>query len=103
MTQPEAYPEVVVPPARFEQGVWELKDYSIDFSDWLPTGDTIVSSMWVADTGLLISEFAFTPTSTTVWIGPGGLPSYAYKVINSIQTAQGRTESRRMWVKVKER
>jgi hypothetical protein len=101
MTQP-AYPEVVLPPARFEQGVDELRDYTNDFSAWLPVGDSIITSSWTSDTGLQLSQPSSTATSTTIWIGPGGLPAYAYRVVNHVITSGSRQFDRKFWIKIKE-
>ena len=80
-------------PAWFTQGVSEVLDYSIDWSCWLPTGDTITNSVWTSDTCITLGDESFTGTTTTVWVS-GGAAHYLYLVFNTITTAGGRVISR---------
>jgi hypothetical protein len=87
-----------------------ILEYSVDWSSWLATGDTISTSNWVAETGLTVMG---TPVPivtggniTTAWLA-GGTAGNSYLVTNSIVTALpspgGRTEDRSFVVKVAER
>jgi hypothetical protein len=98
-----AFPEVVIPPARYVQGVDEVVDYSIDYSAFLGN-DTIVASSWTCDvsssSGLELSKSSYSTTSTTIWVA-AGLAGYAYRLLNHVTTAGGRQFDRKMWVKIR--
>jgi len=95
-----AYPQFVPSPGKYSQRVNELLDYGIDWSTELPTGDTIVASTWVGDTGLTLSNESFTTTTTTVWVS-GGTKNYLYRVLNTITTAGGRVAVGKLYFRIK--
>lgn len=95
-----AYPQFVPPPATYTQYSTDLLDYGIDWSDFLPTGDAIVTSTWAADPGIDIGQFAHTETSTTVWVS-GGTPAHSYRVFNTVTTEGGRDTTRMLTFKIK--
>jgi hypothetical protein len=70
----------------------DILDYEWDWSVWLPTGDTISSVVWTAESGLTI-EVSPAPshasTNATVWIG-GGTAGNTYTLECQITTAAGR-------------
>lgn len=94
-----AYPQFVPPPGLYTQDPTEVLDYSIDWADWLPTGDTISTSVWSADTGLTVVGGGNTATTTTVWVS-GGVICYLYRVTNTITTAGGRTADKVLKIRV---
>lgn len=78
-------------------------DYTVDWSQWLDTGDTITTSTWViAPTGLTQQSAASTPTAATVWLS-GGTLGITYTVTNRITTAQGRDDARTLLIQVLDR
>jgi hypothetical protein len=85
-------------------------DYSMDWSDWMPTGDQISTSSWTIET---ISGDAAPLTTdqntknvstsiTTVWLA-AGTAGNNYEVTNTIVTDNGLTEERYFRVFVKNR
>ena len=75
-------------------------DYVLDWSAWLPSGDTISSSTWVIDiapdSSLAIAGSpapSNTTTTTTVWL-TGGTLGQRYTLRNRIVTTGGRTDDR---------
>ena len=74
-------------------------DYSINWSTWLVTGDTIVTSTWTADTGITIDSDSNTTTATTVWLS-GGTAGESYGVTNHIVTDDGREDDRTITILV---
>lgn len=64
--------------------------YSIDWNAWLLAGQTVVSSTWVADTGITIMGGANMPTLAspiaTVWLS-GGTPGTDYIITNHVTTS----------------
>lgn len=69
----------------------EVKDYRLDWSEFLGGEDTITGSTWTASgTGLTINEDSFTDTATTVWLSAGTLGA-TYSLLNRVTTAGGRT------------
>ena len=76
----------------YEKDPEAVKDYTLDWSDWLGT-DTISSCTWIVPTGIVKDSSGNTSTLTTIWLS-GGTAGKRYKVYAKIVTAQGRTEVR---------
>jgi len=97
-----AWPGYSPEPDYFEQSWISVLDREIDWSDWLPTGDSIASSAWTCTGyGLTVTDGGYTTATTTVWIGPGGVPSHClYGVTNTITTTGGRTADRTLRVRI---
>lgn len=70
-------------------------DYMWDWSSWLDDGDTIVAATVVAETGISVDSYAINAegTAVTAWIS-GGTPSNKYRIVNHIQTNDGREDDR---------
>jgi hypothetical protein len=77
-------------------------DYTVDWSSWLPSGDTIVTSTWTAQTGITIDSNSFTTTAATVWLSGGTLDA-SYNVVNHIVTDDGRAEDQTLVIKIESR
>lgn len=78
-------------------------DYTIDWSDWLVSGDTISSSVWAIagrDGALTTDANSNTTTTASIWLD-GGTDTYKYFVTNSITTAAGREDDRTIQVTVR--
>jgi len=76
-------------------------DYGFDWSAWLTTSgnDTIATSTWIVDAGLVKGITGNTTTTTTVWLS-GGTSGITYKAVNRIVTTGGRTNDRTLYVAV---
>lgn len=86
----------------------EVKDYDIDFSEWLPTGDTIstyegevVCLTDEDDEELVIDSQSATSTTLKTWLS-GGTDGQTYKVTVTVTTAGGRVDQSEFKVKVKD-
>lgn len=77
-------------------------DYLNDWTDWLPDGDTIVTSTWTAETGITIDSDTNTTTAAVVWLS-GGTAGTKYLVTNHIVTAQGREDDWSILINCKEK
>lgn len=98
-----AYPPFQPTPGRYSQGVYERLDYPIDWSDWVPAGDAIITSTWTVVatwpaetaglTALTVSDGGHTSTGTTVLVS-GGDESSRYDVMNLVTTTGGLTGTR---------
>jgi len=90
---------------RFTKDPQAVADYKLDWSQWLPTNDTIANSTFtVVDPGaqgVVVDDTAFTSTTATVWLS-GGLAGVRYTVTNHIVTAGGREDDRSLRITVKE-
>lgn len=76
-------------------------DYEIDWSEWLPTGDTIIVSTWECDDDAVTLEDATSDDdSATVFVG-GGVIGTSYLVTNRIETGQGRINDQTIKIKIK--
>jgi hypothetical protein len=89
-------------PDTFTKDPDAVLDYQIDWSDWLPEGDTISTSVWSVGAGLTEDSDTNTTTTATVWVS-GGTVGSSYQATNHIVTAQGREEDRTIVIKVSER
>ena len=97
---------------RKEKQPAEVKDYPIDYSDWLAEisgGDTIVSANAVAvctsdstDTALVVDSVSTAATGLAVWLS-AGTDGQAYKVTVTVHTVGGRIDQSEFIVKVKDR
>lgn len=78
-------------------------DYTMDWSQWLATGDDLATSTWTTTTGLVKdSDVLDADNTTTVWLS-GGTPGQTYVATNRITTTGGRTDDRSITVFVTER
>lgn len=69
-------------------------DYKIDWSEWLPENDRIVSASFVvSDDDMTVDDVVFNDTSATVWLS-GGVAGQRYTVTNHIVTEDGREDDR---------
>ncbi len=69
--------------------------YVSDWSDWLDSGETIVSSDWVVEAGLTEDSASNDTTTATIWLS-GGTAGTDYTVTNTVVTSAGREEPRSM-------
>jgi hypothetical protein len=74
-------------------------DYTVDWSDWLQDGETIVASAWtldntgeyeVAEVVIASSELDATSTKAIVWLTTGSVGD-EYKLTNKITTSNTPT------------
>ena len=71
-------------------------------SDWLASGETIISHTITAETGIVVDSSTESAGKVTVWLS-GGTAGENYKVACLIETSAGRTDERTIWIKVVER
>lgn len=86
-------------PQIFEKDPDAILDYQINWATWLST-DTIGTSTWTVPTGITKVSDTNTTTTATIWLS-GGTADTDYRLVNRITTANGRTEERSIWVKVR--
>lgn len=86
----------------------EVKDYDIDFSEWLPTGDTIstyeadvVCIVGTDDDTLTVDSQSASSTTVKTWLS-GGTDGCTYKVTVTVTTVGGRVDQSEFKVKVKD-
>jgi len=92
-----------------EKQPWERKDYDIDYSEWLPTGDTIASATaayvvvgTTADTELTLDgTVTVTDTTAKVW-AEDGTDGKTYLITVRATTTGGRKIEAEISLKVKE-
>lgn len=88
--------------ARFTHDPNSVLDYSVDWSSWLASGETISSSVWTVEAGLTKDSESNTTTVATVWVSSGTAGS-DYEATNRITTTDGRTDDRTITIRVRER
>lgn len=89
-------------PNTFTKDPDAVLDYTVDWSAWLTTGDTITASSWTVEAGLTKDTDANTDSAATVWLS-GGTAGSDYQCTNEIETADGRTDDRTITILVRER
>lgn len=78
-------------------------DYTLDYTNYLTTGDTISSSTVTVDTGITKTADTVDATNKIVSITlSGGTAGTVYTIKNTIVTANARTAVKRFRVKVEE-
>jgi hypothetical protein len=100
---------------RDQQGAWIFKDpqsqlvYTLDWSEWLPVGDTVSSVTWTIqarsnDPAPLVEESSGVQSGTHTYIElSGGAAKKIYTVTAEILTADGSTDRRNFRVRVENR
>ena len=88
-------------PQSFVKDPNAVLDYTFDWSDWLPTGDTISSYTVTVATGLTKVSDSSTTTAVTVWLSGGTVGAW-YAVQCRIVTVGGRTDDRTAQIKIVE-
>ena len=76
-------------------------DYTINWANWLSSGDTIATSTYTVPTGITADSVSNTTTTATVKLS-SGTAGTNYVIKNSITTGNGLTCVRRFTVKVQE-
>jgi len=73
-------------------------DYGCDWSNWLQSGETIVASTWIIQTGLTGGSETNNGTITGVMLS-GGVEFEDYQITNRITTNLERVDDRSMLIK----
>ena len=87
---------MTAPIATYDKDPAAILDYSIDWSAWLPSGDTIDSATWTASTGLTVEASPAPSVAAgiaTVWIS-GGVAGTRYRLTCQVTTDAGRVDER---------
>ena len=77
----------------------ETLDYTWDWSQILPTGDTISTVTWTVPSGLVRENAVNTTTTATLWIS-GGTVGERYPVACKVTTVAGRILERTQPIEV---
>lgn len=80
----------------------ETLDFTFDWSSWLPSGDTISTSVFTVDAGITNASSSNTTTTAIIFLS-GGTAGTRYKVANRITTAGGRIAERTIIINVEDR
>ena len=88
--------------AYIEKDPYAVLDYSLDFQQWMPSGDTITSITVSADAGITIDSTTNTDYIATANIS-GGTAGNIYNIEFKIVTTNGLRDSRNFRIKVLER
>ena len=86
----------------FKKQPVEVKDYDIDYSEWLTTGDNVQSvDISVSPSGLVIDSVFVSDPRAKIWIS-GGTDRVSYKVTATMTTADGRVKQDEFKINVKD-
>ena len=94
---------------RKEKQPIEIKDYPINYADWLAeSGDTLIDVQANIvcltdsdDTSLTVHNLTLTPTAVSVWLA-GGTDGQRYKVSVTVDTVGGRRDQSEFIVRIKD-
>lgn len=85
-----------------EKQPWEVKDYDIDFGQWMAPSDTLQTlSAEVSPSGLVVGDPVNNDPLVKLWVS-SGVDGIKYKVTLKATTTDGRKEESEFYVKVKE-
>lgn len=81
-----------------------IMDFSVDYSLWITSSDSLVNSIWFADSGIsIVSSSVDAGTHITTVRLSGGTVNGLYEVTNRISTANGLTTDRTLFIRVLEK
>lgn len=69
----------------FQKDPGATLDYSVDWTEFLETGEAIASSTWTVPTGITEVTTSNTDTKGTIWLS-GGTLGQTYELVNRITT-----------------
>ncbi len=82
----------------------DTQDYDIEFSDWFPPGDEIVSvELKVRPAMPMPPSYAFVGQRVKVWVYAGGANGQKYQISVAATTNDGRTKEVELIVPIKEK
>lgn len=85
---------------RDQRGYWvamdpvAIKDFAIDWSEWLGDDDSIATSTWEVGAGASATAPSVDGDVACVWIAGAGVPGDVVTVANTITTVGGRRDRR---------
>jgi hypothetical protein len=87
---------------RFTKQPADVIDYDIDFSEWLPVGDTLATATPTVDVAsLTLGTTVISDTGIKQWVS-AGTDGLTYKVTVTVTTNGGRTVQQEFRVRVKD-
>ena len=79
-------------------------DYPVDWSDWLPPGDTVASVQHIGVGGVDVASSGHTDTVTYAWVSLSSpVVGQKYNLTHRMTSAQGRIDDRTQTLVCKER
>ena len=88
-------------PKFFTKQPVENKDYDFDWSDWMPTGDSISTASIPNVDGITLGPKTVTGNVVKQFIS-GGADGVDYKITCTMTTTQGRIDEREIRIMVRE-
>lgn len=79
----------------------DVLDYDVDFSEWIPSSDSIATATPTADTGITLGLTTITGNTVKQWVS-GGTDGATYKITLTVTTTGGRTKQVEFHIKVKD-
>lgn len=82
---------MTTPLSTFSKTSSGVLDYSLDWSSWLVSGETLTCSIWTVDAGLTAASTTTTTSISTVWLSQGTVGE-TYEAKNTIWTNSTPTQ-----------
>jgi hypothetical protein len=81
----------------------EVLDYDVDYSEWIPAGDVVLTATATADPGITLGDTLIDPTGLVVkqWVS-GGVNGETYKIQVSATTDEGRVKEAEFRIRIRE-
>lgn len=77
-------------------------DYTVRWTSWLPSGDTISSSTWIVPAGIVKVSEANNTTDAIIFLASGTV-GQIYPVTNRVITAGGRQNDQTISILIEEK
>jgi hypothetical protein len=76
-------------------------DYAVDWTAWLPTGDTVSTFVIISDAGISATKSLTLTTATVcvIWVS-GGVVGNIYAVTCRVTTVDGRVDDRTFYISI---
>lgn len=71
---------------QYEKDPQAILDYSIDWTSFLETAETIATSQWFTTSGITVDVTGHTTKVATIWVS-GGTLGQSYELTNRITTS----------------
>jgi hypothetical protein len=77
-------------------------DYAVDWTTWMAAGDSLATVTWTVPSGITKVSDTTDGAKCIIWLS-GGTVGQNYTLTCSIVTTDGRTDSRQIVIKVKQK
>lgn len=85
-----------------EKNPGAVLDFAVDWTNWMAAGDALATVTWTVPSGITKESETEDGAKCIIWLR-GGTAGQNYTLTCAITTTQGREDSRRIVIKVKQK